>query len=202
MKPVAGKEDFEAHQTQRRQQLWDLLGDLPAPQAPQARLLKTEQHDGYTLEHLKLDLNGTELAPAYLVLPERRPQPAPALLYLHAHGSTYELGKEELIQGRKVLPPYAPVCAAKGIVALAIDSWCFSGRLRQGNGRLCEWDTFKLMLWKGQTLWGDVRRIPGGELFGQPAGGRSGADRGLWPVDGSHQGLVAGGAGSAHPRLH
>jgi hypothetical protein len=53
-----------------------------------------------------------------------------------------------------VLPAYAPVCAAKGLVTLAIDSWCFSGRKHQKDGRNGEWDTFKEMLWRGRVLWG------------------------------------------------
>jgi hypothetical protein len=148
------KQPFEAGQERRRQELWGLLGDLPGRRAPKAKLLKTEKRDGYTLEHLELDLNGIEPAPAYLLLPDERPKAAPGLLYLHAHGGTYELGKEELLLGRKVLPAYAPVCAAKGLVTLAIDSWCFSGRKHQEDGRNGEWDAFKLMLWKGQVLWG------------------------------------------------
>jgi hypothetical protein len=148
------REAFTARQTKRRQQLWSLLGDLPAPRAPKAKLLKTEKHDGYTLEHLELDLNGIETAPAYLLLPDKRQDRAPGLIYIHAHGGTYGLGKEELLIGRKVLPAYAPVCAAKGLVTLAIDSWCFSSRKHQEDGRNGEWDTFKLMLWKGQVLWG------------------------------------------------
>lgn len=147
-------EDFAAKQAKRRQELWGLLGDLPEKHAPKAELLKTEPGDGYTLEHLELDLNGIEPVPALLLLPEKRAKSAPALLYIHAHGGTYELGKEELLRGRKVLPAYAPVCAARGIVTLAIDSWCFSGRKHLENGSQGEWDTFKLMLWKGQVLWG------------------------------------------------
>jgi hypothetical protein len=148
------REQFEAYQNKRRQELWGLLGDLPDKRAPTAKLLKTEKRDGYTLEHLELDLNGIEPVPAYLLLPDKRAKAAPGLLYLHAHGGTYALGKEELVLGRKVLPAYAPVCAAKGIVTLAIDSWCFSGRMHDDDGRNGEWDTFKLMLWKGQVLWG------------------------------------------------
>jgi hypothetical protein len=148
------REQFAARQAERRKELWGLLGDLPAKQAPTAKLLKTTRHDGYTLEHLEMDLNGIEPVPALLLLPDKRARRAPGLLYLHAHGGTYELGKEELISGRKVLPAYAPVCAAKGLVTLAIDSWCFSGRKQQEDGRNGEWDTFKLMLWKGQVLWG------------------------------------------------
>src|SRR5205085_10068885 len=116
--------------------------------------LKTEKAEGYTLEHLELDLNGLEPVPAYLLIPDKRQERAPGLLYIHAHGGTYELGKEERIQGRKVLPAYAPVCAAKGLVTLAIDSWCFSGRKKVEAGAIGEADAFKLMLWRGQVLWG------------------------------------------------
>jgi cephalosporin-C deacetylase-like acetyl esterase len=147
-------EDFAGHQAARRKELWSLLGDLPQNLTPKSRLLKSTRHEGFTLEHLELDLNGIEPVPAFLLLPDKRPRRAPGLLYLHAHGGTYELGKEELLLGRKVLPAYAPVCAVKGLVTLAIDSWCFSGRKHQEDGRNGEWDTFKLMLWQGQVLWG------------------------------------------------
>lgn len=146
--------DFRALQERRRKELWSLLGDLPEPRPPRAKLLKTERGEGYTLEHLELDLNGIEPVPAMLLLPDKRAPRAPGLLYIHAHGGTYDLGKEELLKGRSVLPAYAPVCAAKGIVTLAIDSWCFSDRKRLPDGQRGEWDTFKLMLWKGQVLWG------------------------------------------------
>jgi cephalosporin-C deacetylase-like acetyl esterase len=154
LQAASPREEFEARQDQRGKELWGLLGDLPEKRPPRAKLLKTDKHDGYTLEHLELDLNGIEAVPAYLLVPDKRPKLAPGLLYLHAHGGTYGLGKEELLLGRKVLPAYAPVCAAKGLVTLAIDSWCFSGRQHQEDGRNGEWDTFKLMLWKGQVLWG------------------------------------------------
>ncbi len=40
----------------------------------------------------------------------------------------YELGKEQLLKGVEAQPAYAPVCAEKGLVTLAIDSWCFGER--------------------------------------------------------------------------
>jgi cephalosporin-C deacetylase-like acetyl esterase len=88
------------------------------------------------------------------LLPDKRPARAPGLLYIHAHGGTYGVGKEELLTGREQLAAYAPVCAAKGLVTLAIDSWCFGARQHQEDGCNGEWDSFKLMLWKGQVLWG------------------------------------------------
>jgi hypothetical protein len=147
-------EQFAAHQSRRRQELWGLLGDLPPRRPPAARLMKTEQGPGYTLEHLELDLNGLEPVPALLLVPAKRRDRAPGLLYIHAHGGNYDLGKEELLVGRDVLKPYAPVCAEKGLVTLAIDSWCFSERKRKPDGTRGEHDAFKFMLWRGQVLWG------------------------------------------------
>jgi hypothetical protein len=146
--------DWHQQQQTRRAQLWSLLGDLPAPKPPTASLIKTERYDGFTLEHLLLDLNDLEPVAAYLLIPDKRSASAPGLLYIHAHGGTYGVGKEELLRGRDVLPAYAPVCAARGLVTLAIDSWCFSSRQRDSNGARGEADTFKEMIWQGQVLFG------------------------------------------------
>jgi len=146
--------EFEAQQAAKRKELRALLGDLPEPRTPKGKLLKTTKHDGYTLEHLELDLNGIETVPAYLLLPDKRAEKAPGLLYIHAHGGNYVMGKDELLKGLKVLPAYAPVCAEKGLVTLAIDCWCFGGRKHAENGNQGETDAFKEMLWKGQVLWG------------------------------------------------
>jgi hypothetical protein len=148
--------EFAAWQARRREQLWGLLGDLPPRNRPiGSRLIASEKHPGFTLERLELDLNGVEAVPAVLLLPDQRQPKAPGLVYIHAHGGTYEVGKEELLNGRgEVLPAYAPVCAAKGLVTLSIDSWCFSGRKHLEDGRQGEHDTFKEMLWRGRVLWG------------------------------------------------
>jgi hypothetical protein len=147
--------DFRQRQESRREELWALLGDLPSEHRPRPpKLLRTEQGPGYTLEHLVLDLNGLEPVPAILLVPERRRERAPGLLYIHAHGGTYELGKEELLRGRDVMPAYAPVCVELGIVTLAIDSWCFSERQHVVPGSIGEEDAFKQMLWQGRVLLG------------------------------------------------
>lgn len=147
--------NFPAYQAARRKQLWGLLGDLPAQREPTATLIKKEKRDGYTLEHLTLDLNGEQSVPAILLIPDNVKTPAPAMHYIHWHGGNYPTGKEELITGRKVLPAYAPVYAEKGIVALAIDSWCFGERIPYpDHGSRGESDTFKEMLWNGRVLFG------------------------------------------------
>ena len=118
------------------------------------KLLKTERREGYTIERLELDLNGLEAVPALLLIPERRQTPAPGLLFIHWHGGMYSLGKEQLLVGAEAQPAYAPVCAEKGLVTLAIDSWCFGERKHEAEGRTGEEDAFKLMLWRGRVLWG------------------------------------------------
>lgn len=147
--------EFTAYQQKRRRLLWNLLGDLPINRRPNPpKLIKTEKGHGYTLERLELDLNGIEPVPALLLIPDQRQPRAPGLLYIHWHGGTYPVGKMELLTGQKVLPAYAPVVAEKGIVTLAIDSWCFGERQRNPTGRTGEEDTFKRMLWHGQVLYG------------------------------------------------
>ncbi len=138
--------------TARRNELYSLLGDLPPRRRRiRARLLSEERRDGYVLEHLLLDLNGLEPVPALFVRPAEGKGPWPAVLYNHAHGGDYALGKAELLKGRAALqqPPYAEVLTQHGLCALCIDAWCFGER----QGRR-ESEVFKEMLWRGRVLWG------------------------------------------------
>ncbi len=116
-----------------------------------ARRLAVEERTGYVLEKLDLDLNGLERVPAWFARPAAGHGPFPAVLYNHAHGGNYTLGKDELIRGRGSLqrPPYAEALAARGIAALAIDAWVFGERATR-----TEMDAFKEMLWRGRVLWG------------------------------------------------
>ena len=146
---------FTAYQEQRRKELWGLLGDLPWQHKPDPpKLLRKEEHEDYTLERWVLDLNGIEPVPALLLIPHKRQNPAPGMLYIHWHGGMYGLGKEQLLVGVNAQPAYAPVCAEKGIVTLAIDSWCFGERKHEADGGEGEQTAFKLMLWRGQVLFG------------------------------------------------
>jgi cephalosporin-C deacetylase-like acetyl esterase len=154
-KEVQGDQDFSVFQERRRKELWALLGDLPwNHRLGPAKLVGTEKHDGYRLERLLLDLNGEEPVPALLLIPDKRQERAPGMLYIHWHAGMYGLGKEQLLRGVEAQPAYAPVCAEKGIVTLAIDSWCFGERQHESDGHQGEEDAFKLMLWKGQVLFG------------------------------------------------
>ena len=136
----------------QRADLYALLGDLPDRERPiSASLVQEEERDGYILESLVLDLNGVEPVPAYYARPKGRVRGAPAVLYHHAHGGNYELGKDEFVNGRAALrtPPYAQVLTSMGYSALCFDTWNFGER----RGRT-ESELFKEMLWRGQVLWG------------------------------------------------
>lgn len=136
----------------RRAELYGLLGDLPArDRAIAVKSAAVEERDGYVLEQLTLDLNGIEDVPAYFCRPREVSGRLPAVLYNHSHGGNYALGKDELTASRRYLQaePYAVELTRAGYCVLAIDHWCFGGR-----NHTSELDTFKLMLWRGQVLWG------------------------------------------------
>ena len=136
----------------RRKQLYSLLGDLPDhPRKISASKIKTEEHESYILEKLTLDLNGIEPVPAYFVYPKKQEGRTPTLLYNHAHGGDYTIGKDELILGRSGLqkPAYAEELARIGCSTLCIDAWGFGER----RGR-SEHEIFKQMLWEGKVMWG------------------------------------------------
>ncbi|NWG15171.1 MAG: dienelactone hydrolase family protein [Chloroflexi bacterium] len=136
----------------RRQELYDLLGELPDRQRPiTAQTISTEQGSAYSIERLVLNLNGLEPVPAYFLRPLAAAHALPVILYNHAHGSNYTLGKQELIEGSRALqnPPYADALTAAGYAVLCIDHWAFGER----RGR-AESEIFKLMLWHGQVMWG------------------------------------------------
>lgn len=141
------------NQQKRRKELYRLLGKLPKRDLKiSVRKITEEEKANYILEKLLLDLNGIELVPAYFVRPLGDMVKRPAILYNHAHGGYYELGKEELLIGHRDLlqkPSYAEVLTSMGYSVLCIDMWNFGER----RGRT-ESELFKEMLWKGQVLWG------------------------------------------------
>jgi len=139
-------------QKTRRKELYNLLGGLPAHDREiSATKISELEHEGYILEKLVFDLNGIEPVPAYFARPKELTGKAPCVLYNHAHGGNYKLGKDEFIEGRSALqqPPYAKALTEQGYCVLCMDTWVFGER----SGRT-ESSVFKEMLWKGRVLWG------------------------------------------------
>jgi hypothetical protein len=136
----------------RRQELYDLLGDLPPRSRPlEVQQIAEEERQEYVLETLVLNLNGIEAVPAYFVRPKDGQGPLPVILYNHAHFGDYVLGKDEVLVGRKVLqrPAYADALTELGYAALCIDTWAFGERRGRSEGEI-----FREMLWSGQVMWG------------------------------------------------
>ncbi len=136
----------------QRKLLYSLLGDLP-PRDRQisVKTLSVEEKPGYVLEKLQMDLNGLEPAPAYFARPKKLNGRTACILYHHAHGGDYPLGKDEFIRGREAIqnPPYAELLTSMGYCGLCADTWVFGERATR-----TEMDTFKEMLWRGRVLWG------------------------------------------------
>ena len=112
--------------------------------------------------------------------------PAPAILYIHAHGSRYDIGAREVVDGRDALAgPMGPELARAGFRVLAIDMPCFGGR--QG---VAESAAAKAALWHGGSLAGQML----GELSSafDWLAGDPGTDRGRLGVFGLSMGATLG----------
>lgn len=136
-----------------RELLYSLLGDLPERHAPieVERVCQRDPGGAYLMEVLVLHLNGLEPVPAVFCVSKVAKSRAPCVIYNHAHGGDYDIGKLELTEYRRALqsPPYAEALAAEGYHSFAIDSWNFGERRGRTESAL-----FKEMLWNGQVLWG------------------------------------------------
>lgn len=133
--------------------MYGLLGNLPPRDRPVESKLRSVDHSkGYVVENLELDLNGIESVPAHFVKPASATGKLPVVLYHHAHGGDYGLGRSELLtgHGKYLQPPaYAEELTKQGYAALCIDAWTFGERHHSSEGV-----TFKQMLLTGQVLWG------------------------------------------------
>lgn len=136
----------------RRAELLALLGKLPERGGPvSVEEVLVEEQGGLRCESLLLHLNGLEPVPATFVRPAKAAELLPVVLYSHAHGGDFVLGKDELLHGRSALqsPPYGPQLAELGYAALCLDAWGFGERRGRSHDEL-----FKGMLWEGRVLWG------------------------------------------------
>src|ERR1700729_1295702 len=98
-----------------RTRLYGLLGELPSRDAMVVRQVSVDTHQSYQLEKLLIDCNGREAVPAiFLSPPVAHGKRLPVILYNHASGDDFVLGKMELLRGRAALqdPPYGEVLVA------------------------------------------------------------------------------------------
>jgi dienelactone hydrolase len=143
--PFAWLGDADAT-ARRREDLWRLLGPRPWREGGVAGECL---HRAGGIEHWRLHLNLEQAVPALLLRP--RTAPRGVVLYCHAHGNRFDIGKDELLVGRPALqsPPYGQVLTDRGWAVLAIDHWGFGERQQPSERALV-----KRLLWQGATLWG------------------------------------------------
>ena len=111
-------------------------------------------------EHIEGDLRirhfhcGPAGIPAVSLAPVDARPDAPALLYCHAHGNAYGIGKSEILEGRPALqdPPLAKLIARAGWTVFCVDMPGFGARQSQGR----ESALAKSAHWHGQTLLGQM----------------------------------------------
>lgn len=135
----------------RRDDLWALLGPRPRrASGVGGEQLARDENTHAVVEHWRLHLNAEQPVPALLLRP-RGVTPCGVVLYCHAHGNRFEIGKDELLVGRPALqsPPYGEALTARGWAVLALDHWGFGERREPSERALV-----KRLLWQGATLWG------------------------------------------------
>ena len=85
--------------------------------------------------------------------PDHGAPPYPAVLYCHAHGGEYALGRKELTDGARWLSaPFAPDLLAAGYAVLCVDMPGFGDRQVEGS----ESALAKAGLWQGRPLFGQM----------------------------------------------
>jgi dienelactone hydrolase len=165
-------ENAESWQKQRPEVLRivkDSLGDLPPrPAKTTARVVSRELRRGYTLERVSIDNGAGNDISALVLVPEKRKQPAPAILWLHS--STPD--KNALITPGSDPESIGEAFVRNGYVVVAPDAWYYGDRAenvpsgprdvyRRGvppHANITQDALLKLNLWLGRTLWGMMVR--------------------------------------------
>jgi dienelactone hydrolase len=127
----------------------------PSDGVPTGPLLESREGpgDGFVMETLAWTSTIGERIPAVLLRPAGA-GPYPAVLYCHAHGGRYDIGKRELIEGRSgLLGPLGPLLARTGVVVLCVEMPAFGERAEPGESSRA-----KERLWRGDTLFGAMLR--------------------------------------------
>ena len=140
-------------ETALRERLSKLLGaGFPGPGFRSVSVRGASACHGWVLEDLLFETAGRAPVPALFLRPPDGHAPVPALVYCHAHGNRYAMGREELTEGRPSLQgPYAADLASLGVAALCMDMPCFGTRQEPGESARA-----KAALWRGETLFGQM----------------------------------------------
>jgi dienelactone hydrolase len=126
--PLDDLDALPAWRERCRARLTGLLGAIPDRVPLAFETLDVTQCDGYRREKVVFDTEDTMSVPAYLLVPDDRTEPGPAILAAHGHGP----GKDVVCGIQTTEAPngdYAHQLAQLGYVVLAPDLRCFGERL-------------------------------------------------------------------------
>jgi dienelactone hydrolase len=132
----------------------DRLAELLSFHEPRIELRDTraEVHDDHVVERLRFSIEGVGDVRGLLTRPNANGGRRPAILYGHSHGDRYDVGANELLDGRSyLLEPYGPDLARAGYVTLAIDMPTFGDR-----ATVTESAATKAHIWYGSSLIGQM----------------------------------------------
>ncbi len=115
---------------------------------PEVRSQRTE--GGWLTQDLLFRSSLGDAVPAFFMFPDDAGHPVPAILYCHAHGGRYDIGRMELFDGRAALQSaYAADLRDLGCAVLCLELPCFGERREPEESALS-----KSHLWHGRTLFG------------------------------------------------
>ncbi|MDE0110965.1 MAG: dienelactone hydrolase family protein [Albidovulum sp.] len=137
-----------------RELLWSLLGGRPGPVSTlNCRANRRWTHSGIDVAEIDI-ISGHRRIPAYRLSPRNQSAARPGIVYAHAHGHRYDIGKAEAVSGRPSLlePPPGIALAQAGFVVVCPDMPGFGARqLSQSEDARA-----KAACWKGITLLGEM----------------------------------------------
>ena len=134
--------------------MWSLLGFPGGPDPRgEAEIIGRRKVDDFVVCDLKISARHSTIPALHLAPPGHR-ETGKTIIYCHAHGNNYRIGKSEVLEGRPALlsPPVGRAMAAAGYHVICADMPCFGAR-RHPHG---EDGAAKAALWQGRTLLGEM----------------------------------------------
>ena len=142
----------KANQNSQRKKLFKILGlEKNECKFIRSNLVSKKKFKNNLLENWEFKTQNNEKIPAYFIKPKDKKK-YPTIIYCHAHGGNYSLGRDELIHGRKsIISEYASLLCSLGYAVMCLEMPCFGVRQIPSESSLT-----KSLNWYGKTLYGKM----------------------------------------------